>query len=794
MEGQVVERFVLAPGKSGHRLLWTLGLYQPGSPPRLAVRMSSPLPELVGASKVRGLGDVIAVRDVDLYSGEDARRAMERTLIAWLAKQEDLPPFPPSRLSEDHRRAELAVGLTGLFRMTGRAAPQEFLSGEREDYTLRLMAFVRLTEEITGKMAVRPHGLDASHPGTRHDAEIAYRRNALDVFREHTHRAAYYLGVGEEAVVGMRLTREEAKGAVARLARETAAWERLRPPSHLPAFSHWERARADFAAAMPLARNAERLAGLGSLHAAQEVLNRLAEVRPDRSSERAALDALLRQGLGAGSPDALRPRRAPQSATERMTAIFEGVTVTVPRVAFEKLREEFGKGEHAASLAAVMLSGNRALAAKLFVLSPLNPDARGNRANFGRIFGALQLPKTETALLDLFHDAPLPGHYKGIERSKGPMVDIGHHDARRLRVAASAAARVSPVHPVVLDAAEGLLRVSVNVEDIALRLVLRANVRRAGRAVLYGKELAAALTPKGRHGDETLTLDDDTLQNVRGTHRLARNALLQLVPIYQDLPEARGPDLLRLPDEDGLLPLLQAVEHAQSDDLTRPHIASVHLQVHSGDGSVLAEATDGHRLMRVSGRVPFGSNRGGEVLLSSATSSLLRGLLADGERGVTAARTASTDAEPIRVTFRGGDWTLTSAAPPMAYPTLDTVIPKDAVALVRASSSEWLKALDRLPRGPKGEGVIVSARGITQDTEGKPQSTERLPGKALVSLPAFRVNRRYLREVMEAAGAYYGTTLPLVLSGSNDPKYASLEPIVFSARGIPFAVVMPMRL
>jgi DNA polymerase-3 subunit beta len=132
--------------------------------------------------------------------------------------------------------------------------------------------------------------------------------------------------------------------------------------------------------------------------------------------------------------------------------------------------------------------------------------------------------------------------------------------------------------------------------------------------------------------------------------------------------------------------LLGAVDHAISSDVTRPHLASLHLVW--ADKTITASATDGHRAARHT--IAVGTSNARAWLIPS--------------KGVAEiSRAAEAIAEPEEmveldqaghdVFFRSGAWTMACRLTDASFPPLDQVIPKDTRNTVIAAREPLIEAI-----------------------------------------------------------------------------------------------------
>jgi DNA polymerase III subunit beta len=132
--------------------------------------------------------------------------------------------------------------------------------------------------------------------------------------------------------------------------------------------------------------------------------------------------------------------------------------------------------------------------------------------------------------------------------------------------------------------------------------------------------------------------------------------------------------------------LLGAVDHAISSDVTRPHLASLHLAW--SDKTITASATDGHRAARHT------------ITVGTSNS---RTWLVPAKGVMELSRAVETIAEPEEMVeldqcghdifFRSGAWTMAVRLTDASFPPLDQVIPKNARNTLIAAREPMIDAI-----------------------------------------------------------------------------------------------------
>jgi DNA polymerase-3 subunit beta len=152
--------------------------------------------------------------------------------------------------------------------------------------------------------------------------------------------------------------------------------------------------------------------------------------------------------------------------------------------------------------------------------------------------------------------------------------------------------------------------------------------------------------------------------------------------------------------------LIGAVDHAVSPDVTRPHLASLHLVW--ADKTITASATDGHRAARHT--ITVGASNSRTLLIpSKGVTELSRALedISEPEEMV------ELDQAGHDVFFRSGSWTMAVRLTDAAFPPLDQVIPKDRRNTVVAAREPLIEAIKSvsLAASDNGGGIAFHLSG-----------------------------------------------------------------------------------
>lgn len=247
-----------------------------------------------------------------------------------------------------------------------------------------------------------------------------------------------------------------------------------------------------------------------------------------------------------------------------------------------------------------------------------------------------------------------------------------------------------------------------------------------------------------------------------------------------------GPDLVRL---------LEATVSAASEDVARPHMNGVFIEVI--DGVVRAVATDGHVMRVIDGRskVEAKGAVASAIVPLEAARLVLKAAKAMRERGDDEAEDgAPSGVVDVRITHKSASFDvdgvlITTKLTDATFPPWKQVIPANAPewefrvdAGALADAADAAGAVSKRSSGgvvieSHAEGVLVTARSGDGGL-----FTDVVPAKSTGRCPRVGVSYKYLGECLEACGGV------ITMSGNG-----ALDPVKVTGEGY-LAVVMPMRI
>jgi DNA polymerase-3 subunit beta len=253
----------------------------------------------------------------------------------------------------------------------------------------------------------------------------------------------------------------------------------------------------------------------------------------------------------------------------------------------------------------------------------------------------------------------------------------------------------------------------------------------------------------------------------------------------EDFPplHATTGDLLASMPAAALGDLLRSVQHATSDDISRPHLAGIQLEL--GDGTATAIATDGHRLSMAS--IPCEAV-GVPTLLPSAVASSVIGLCLEREEaeGVVLLR------EGRHLVVERGDTSLRCVLGEDAFPPWRKIMPSTNRKGGRASvlRADLMAALHRVSLvSDRESSVLISiaddALKLSAQSPDSGESSEDVPAMHAKDGES-RINATYLSDLLRACS---GERIEIALG-------QPLEPVAvydFEETRQAVGVIMPMR-
>lgn len=253
----------------------------------------------------------------------------------------------------------------------------------------------------------------------------------------------------------------------------------------------------------------------------------------------------------------------------------------------------------------------------------------------------------------------------------------------------------------------------------------------------------------------------------------------------EDFPVAHATtgDLLATMPALALGELLRSVQHATSDDISRPHLAGIQLEL--ADGTATAIATDGHRLSMAS--IPCEAV-GVPTLLPSAVASSVIGLCLEREEaeGVVLLR------EGRHLVVERGETSLRCVLGEDAFPPWRKIMPSTNRKGGRASvlRSDLMAALHRVSLvSDRESSVLISiaddALRLSAQSPDSGESSEDVPASDAMAGES-RINATYLSDLLRACS---GERIEIALG-------QPLEPVAvydFEETRQAVGVIMPMR-
>jgi len=252
---------------------------------------------------------------------------------------------------------------------------------------------------------------------------------------------------------------------------------------------------------------------------------------------------------------------------------------------------------------------------------------------------------------------------------------------------------------------------------------------------------------------------------------------------FPALHATTGDLLASMPAAASLGELLRSVQHATSDDISRPHLAGIRLEL--GDGTATAVATNGHRLSMAS--IPCEAV-GVPTLLPSAVASSVIGLCLEREEaeGVVLLR------EGRHLVVERGDTSLRCVLGEDAFPPWREIMPSTNRKGGRASvlRADLMAALHRVSLvSDRESSVLVSiaddALKLSAQSPDSGESSEDVPAPHAKDGES-RINATYLSDLLRACS---GERIEIALG-------QSLEPVAvydFEETRHAVGVIMPMR-
>ena len=315
-----------------------------------------------------------------------------------------------------------------------------------------------------------------------------------------------------------------------------------------------------------------------------------------------------------------------------------------------------------------------------------------------------------------------------------------------------------------LVAADDTLTVTATDLAIVAEAKATATVAAAG-SVCVDAKLFGDIAKKAGASEIIILLDDDKLVVKSGRSRFS----LRTLPA-EDFP-SMGADSFNAEFETDLSALLTSVSFAAGTNDIREMLNGVLLR--SKAGKLVAVATDGHRLARISGdEAPAFADI---IIPNKAVSVMPKGKAA-----------VSVSPEKMRVV--GEDITITTKLIGLDYPDYERVIPQHNDKVVSVNRDEMMRAADRVVTvsSERSKGVRLSiASGAIQF------SARSEAGEAADEVAAeysgepidYGLNSQYLRDMLAALPpgmvklALSESNSPAVVTGENDNWDGVLMPL-----------------
>ncbi|MGE5515111.1 MAG: DNA polymerase III subunit beta [Bacteroidota bacterium] len=358
------------------------------------------------------------------------------------------------------------------------------------------------------------------------------------------------------------------------------------------------------------------------------------------------------------------------------------------------------------------------------------------------------------------------------------------------------AAQVSPANGttpiigyVLLTATGEKLHAVATDMDAEIQVAVMAEVKTAGACTVPAK-LFAQLISRSSAEQVTLSLDDAAgrLSVFIGRAR----AQLPTLPV-EDFPVWTSGDFDNQFDLDGdvMSKLLGRVEHAVSSEDTRYYLQGVFLHAGRGDldQSLVAVATDGHRLIRAATLLPGGAEGLEGAIIPHPTVKRIRKLFAEGDVEVEVSATM------IRISSSGpaGDMVLTSKLIDGTYPEYERIIPSGDGNAIEVGRTETQSALRRSLAFADGATrcvKLVMAPELLTIATSNPETGELVEdvdaGEWSGAQEEIGVNASYLSDAIEALGGVRSRLIvedpnsPIIIRNPHDPDT--------------LAVLMPVRI
>jgi len=189
-----------------------------------------------------------------------------------------------------------------------------------------------------------------------------------------------------------------------------------------------------------------------------------------------------------------------------------------------------------------------------------------------------------------------------------------------------------------------------------------------------------------------------------------------------------------------LASLLARTAHAESTEATRYYLIGTYLHAH--DGLLRAVATDGHRLVAADALLPDGAADMPGVIVPSAATKLLRGMLGKRPEGTVSVKLSATH---VQATL--GPVTLTSKLVDGVFPEYLRIIPQDPTPRMTVATADFRAAIKVVTAGAdKGAAVAIGGGEMRC-------GNARAPLPEAASVPEIVFNSRYLLDMLEHAGA-----------------------------------------
>lgn len=328
------------------------------------------------------------------------------------------------------------------------------------------------------------------------------------------------------------------------------------------------------------------------------------------------------------------------------------------------------------------------------------------------------------------------------------------------------------------------LRVTATDLDLGFTAIVDAKVDGDVCFALPGAE-ALARVKAFPAGDISMAMKDNAVTfSAKGTRRKFE---LSSFPgsEFPELKRSHGEPILTVPCA-LIASMIEAVKFAISDDLSRPHLASMLFRW--SPGSLVFAATDGHRLATEKRNVD-GIESSGEMLISSRAVAELKKILDDQD-----SVTVSTVGASSFFSFAGID--LSTRLPDAKFPPFEQVIPEKSAHLVRVRVKDLTDAIGAVSLSAgrtdnkcgvkltfSGSEIALAAESADKGTAADFVVCEYGGPKLTIGVDA-----NYLRQSLDGAAC---EVVALSVGGELDP--VRIEPWEQSAGRVHVGIVMPIR-